>query len=200
MRRAASNHRAGFTLLEMTVALLLLVVVVGNVFTLLRQSSKTIAAQNRSFDIDTQAQRAMDRIAMALVGASEATLQDPQQSPFFTNWLTYKEPLGIQDGVLVESPLQKIQFTNTSGGEVTWIENPGTAQEKRVIWSKNIAPFLQQECDNGLDDNTNGIIDETGLSFVKQGKSITIYLTVRRFTPDGHMLEKKLEDTVTCRN
>jgi len=184
----------------MSVALVLLVVVMGNVYSLLRSSSKALGAQNVHFDLDTQAQRAMDRISLAIVGASEATLQIPTSAPYFTDELNYKESLGIQDGVVVSSPEQRIEFSNAEGGEVVWIENPGTAEEKRVVWSKNIPPFLQQELDNGADDNANGIIDETGLSFVKQGKSITIYLTVKRTTADGHVFEKSLQDTVTCRN
>jgi prepilin-type N-terminal cleavage/methylation domain-containing protein len=204
VRRAVARDRSGFTLLEMSVALVLLVLVIGNVYSLLRQSSKTIGAQNRSFDIDTQAQRAMDHITMAIVGASESTLTDqhgtpPVEAPFFTNVLNYREQLGIQDGQQVTSPPQRIEYTNTTG-EVTWVEKPDTSDEKRVVWSKNIPPFLLEEIANGVDDNKNGIIDETGLSFSKEGKSITVYLTVKRTTPDGQVYEKKLQDTVTCRN
>ena len=197
MRRPAARDRSGFTLLEMSVALVLLVLVIGNVYSLLRQSSKAIGAQNSTFDIDTQAQRAMDHITMAIVGASDATLTDkdgapPVSEPFSMSTLLYKESLGVQDGTLVTSPQQRIEYTNTTG-EVTWVENPGTADEKRVVWSKNIPPFLMEEI-------ANGIIDETGLSFVKEGRSITIFLTVRRTTADGHVFEKSLQDTVTCRN
>ncbi len=204
MRLAVARDRSGFTLLEMSVALVLLVLVLGNVYSLLRRSSKALGAQNSAFDVDTQAQRAMDHITMAIVGASESTLTNksggsPSVAPFSMDAMLYKESLGVQDGQMVSSPQQRIEFTNTTG-EVTWIENPGTAEEKRVVWSKNIPPFLQEEIANSIDDNHNGIIDETGLSFVKDGKSITVYLTVKRTTPDGHIYEKKLQDTVTCRN
>jgi prepilin-type N-terminal cleavage/methylation domain-containing protein len=200
VHRAPPRSRAGFTLLEMSVALVLLVVVIGNVYSLLRQSSKAIGAQNSAFDIDTQAQRAMDRITLAIVGASEATLEIPTGAPFYTDKLNYKESLGMQDGAIVSSPQQRIELSNTDGGEVVWIENPGTPEQKRVVWGKNIPPFLKEELDNGIDDNSNGIIDETGLSFVKDGKSITVYLTVKRTTADGHVFQKSLQDTVTCRN
>jgi hypothetical protein len=173
--------------------------VIGNVYSLLRQSSKAIGAQNSSFDIDTQAQRAMDRITMAIVGASETTLQNPKTAPFYTDELRYKESLGIQDGSLVWSPEQQIK-RESALGEVVWLESPGTPQERRVVWSKNVPPLLLKEVDNGIDDNANGIIDETGLCFVKEGKSITVYLTVRRTTPDGQVSEKRLQETVTCRN
>lgn len=200
MQRLPPGRRAGFTLLEMSVALVLLVVVIGNVYSLLRQSSKSLGAQNAHFDIDTQAQRAMDRITMALVGASADTLAMPTAAPFSKSSLNYKESLGMQDGNIVSSPEQRIELSNVDGGEAVWIENPGTPQEKRVVWSKDIPPMLEKEIENGVDDNANGIIDETGLSFVKNGKSITVYLTVRRTTQDGHVVEKRLQDTVTCRN
>lgn len=199
MRRPVARDRSGFTLLEMSVALVLMVLVIGNVYSLLRQSSKAIGAQNSSFDIDTAAQRAMDRITMAIVGASEATLQNPLAEPWSTDKLDYSEQLGIQNGVPVSSPPQRIEYSNTTG-EVTWLENPGTPDEKRVVWAKDVPAYLKEEIANGVDDNHNGIVDETGLSFVKEGKSITIYLTVKRTMPDGHVFEKKLQDTVTCRN
>jgi prepilin-type N-terminal cleavage/methylation domain-containing protein len=199
VRRAVARDRSGFTLLEMSVALVLFVLVIGNVYSLLRQSSKAIGAQNSSFDIDTAAQRAMDHITMAIVGASEATLQSPLIEPFSTSKLDYVEQLGIQNGLQVTSAPQRIQYSSATG-EVTWLENPGTPDEKRVVWAKDVPAFLKDEIANAVDDNHNGIIDETGLSFVKDGKSITIYLTVKRTTPDGHVFEKKLQDTVTCRN
>jgi prepilin-type N-terminal cleavage/methylation domain-containing protein len=199
VRRAVARDQSGFTLLEMSVALVLMVLVIGNVYSLLRQSSKAIGAQNSSFDIDTAAQRAMDHITNAIVGASEATLQMPQDQPFSTPTLNYTEQLGIQNGEQVVSAPQRIEYSNVTG-EITWFENPGTAEEKRVVWAKDVPPFLKEEIANGVDDNHNGIIDETGLSFVKDGKSITVYLTVKRTTPDGRTFEKKLQDTVTCRN
>lgn len=200
MRTVPPTKTSGFTLIEMAVALVLLVVVVGNVYTMLRQSSKSLGSQNAAFDVDQQCRRTMDRIAMAIIGAKESELQVPVAQPGFTNYLRYKESLGMQNGVMAESALQQIAYTNVDGGEVTWFENPGDPDQKRIIFSHNVPPLLEKELSNGVDDNQNGIVDETGLAFVKNGKSITIYLTIRRTFPNGETIERQLNETVTCRN
>jgi prepilin-type N-terminal cleavage/methylation domain-containing protein len=202
MRLARRGLRtSGFTLVEMTIAVVLLTIVVGNVYWLLTKSTAAMGSKNVAYDVDTQARRAMDRITMAIIGATEAELQMPTSKPYYTSWLNYKESKGLDSsGNNILSPLQRIELTNTQGGEVTWFENPGASGEKRVIFSKNIPQFLKDELANGIDDNANGVIDETGLSFVKNGRSITVYLTLRRTMPDGEVVTKELHETVTCRN
>lgn len=200
MNPRTSKRNSGFTLLEVMVALVLLVLVVGNVYTLLKQSTKSLGGQNLAFDIDTQARRTMDRITLAIVGASEGSLVLPTSTPYSTSELNFKSNLGLQGETMVESDPQRIARTSDQGGEVSWFENPGTANEKHVIWSKNVPQFLDTEVYNGIDDNGNHLIDETGLSFVKEGKSVTVHLTLRRQLPDGTFITRTLEDTVTCRN
>lgn len=200
MPRIPPTRSSGFTLIEMAVAIVLLVVVVGNVYTMLRQTSKALGSQNAKFDVETQARRTMDRITMAIIGATEDELQVPVAQPGFTNYLRYKESLGMVNGVMTQSALQKIAYTDAEGGEVTWYENEGEANEKRIIFTKNVPPLLEKELNNGIDDNGNGVVDEAGLSFVKEGKSITIYLTIRRTGSDGTVATARLKETVTCRN
>lgn len=200
MKPRTTKRNSGFTLLEMMVALALLVIVVANVYTLLKQSTQSLGGQKLAFDIDTQARRTMDRITLAIIGASEASLMLPTSEPYSTSELNFRSNLGLQGGVMVESDPQRIARTDAQGGEVSWIENPGTPNEKHIIWSKYVPPFLDGELYNGVDDNGNHLIDETGLSFVKEGKSVTIYLTLKRQMPDGTSVTRKLTDTVTCRN
>ncbi len=191
----------GFTLLEMTISVILLSVVVGNVYWLMQKSTKAMGSQNVAYDLDTQARRAMDKITMAIVGATEADLQIPTDKPNYTSYLNYKDSLGLDaNGQNIPSDQQRIQLTNVQGGEVTWLQNPDEPNEKRVIFSKNVPPFLKDEVSNGLDDNANGIIDETGLSFIKNGKSVTVFLTISRTLADGSVVQRELHETVTCRN
>jgi hypothetical protein len=145
----------------------------------------------------------MDRITMAIIGATAGDLMMPTDAPLSTSWLNYRESKGLNpDGSNILSPQQRIEWTNVQGGEVTWIESPGAHGEKRVVFSKNVPPFLKDEISNGVDDNANGVIDETGLSFVKspEGKSITVFLTLKRTLPSGEVMTRELHETVTVRN
>ena len=51
------------------------------------------------------------------------------------------------------------------------VRNPGRLT-RGIVWAKDVPPFLKEDRQRH-DDNHNGIIDETGLSFVKICKSIT---------------------------
>jgi hypothetical protein len=181
----------------MAVALVLLAVVGGNVYSLLEQSSSSLGTKQSSADLDTQARRTMDRIAMALIGATADGLVLPPEQPNSTPSLNYRTNLGMQDGAMTFSDPMRIEFMNSI---VSWYENPNAPNEKHVVWTKDVPAFLDGEIDNGIDDNANGIRDETGLAFVKNGKSITIYLSVRRTMSDGQVVSKSLSETVTCRN
>jgi prepilin-type N-terminal cleavage/methylation domain-containing protein len=201
MKPVRLSSKGGFTLVEMTIALVLLTIVIGNVYWLLQKSTAMVGSKNVAYDVDMHARRAMDRITMAIIGATESDLMMPTGAPHSTSWLNYKESKGLDaSGSNILSPLQRIELTNVEGGEVTWFENPALPGEKRIVFSRNIPPFLKDELNNGVDDNDNGIIDETGLAFEKNGKSITVYLTLRRTMPDGEVAIKTLQETVTCRN
>ena len=201
MNAARRNSLKGFTVIEMTIAIVLLTIVIGNVYWLLQKSTQAMGTKNVAYDVDTQARRAMDRISMAIIGATKDDLMDPLGQPNYTSWLNYRESKGLNpDGSNILSPQQRIELTAVQGGEVTWFENHGVAGEKRVVFTKNIPPFLKDELENGVDDNANGVIDETGLAFVLNGQSITVYLTLKRTLPDGEVITKELHETVTCRN
>ena len=63
-----------------------------------------------------------------------------------------------------------------------------------------VAAFMKDEVLNNVDDNMNGITDETGLSFVVDGDSVTIRLTLERMNKEGNPVRVSKETTVTCRN
>jgi len=208
MKRAiARMARRGFTLLEMAVALVLFALVIGNVYTILGGTSKAMGERSASFEADTQARRALDRIALAIVGSFEDSIYNTSETPNSQQLINYVEFLGMADpdgdGISEEvfSDPMRIARTSDAGGEVTWFESPGSESEKRVVWVKDVPQFAIGEIGgNGIDDNGNGLIDEHGLALVKEGKSVRISISLRRSDGAGGFLERELSTTVTCRN
>jgi len=205
--RSSSRRTSGFTLLELAVALVLFVLVVGNVYTILGGTSKAIGDKNAAFEADTQAQRALDRIAMAVLSSYEDSIYATSESPGSQSILNYEEYLGMADldgdgtSEDVFSDPMRIAMTSQSGGEVSWFENPGSESEKHVVWVKDVPQVAHGEIPgNGADDNGNGLVDETGLAFVKDGRSVRILLSMRRPDGKGGFLDRQLQTTVTCRN
>lgn len=207
-RARRQGDRSAFTLLEMAVALVLFALVLVNVYTILGGTSKAIVERNASFEVDAQASRALDRIAYAIVGSYEDSIHVTSESPGSQPELNYREFLGMNadldgDGALdpAFSDPMRIALTGGANGEVSWFENPDAQGQKRVVWVKDVPAVAQGEiAANGIDDNGNGIIDETGLAFVKEGRSVRILLSLRRSDGKGGFLEKQLQTTVTCRN
>lgn len=200
MKTAWSQGRgaAGFTLLEVTVAITLLALVLVNLYTLLGDSSDALERKNARFGTDVEARRVLDRIAMAVIGAELASLQVPNAAPNSSSAIDYSVNMGMEAGEIVWSPGRRI--AHQSGNEVQWRENPGEEDERRATWTRAAAQFLEGETQNGMDDNGNGLIDERGLSFEVDGKMIVIRLTIEKPGPDGTLNTKTLETRVTCRN
>jgi hypothetical protein len=206
-RGSGITRRGGFTLLETAVAVVLLALVIGNVYTILGGTSRDLGDRNVRFEADTQARRALERIAMAIVGSHESSLYAQPTSPDSEAFLDYEEFLGLQDtngdGIeeAVMSPRMRIALEEEPGGQVTWYENPGEPGQKQVVWVKDVPQFAVGEIPaNGLDDNGNGLLDESGLAFVKEGRSVRIVLSLRVPDGKGGFLDRQVETTVTCRN
>jgi prepilin-type N-terminal cleavage/methylation domain-containing protein len=199
--RLGSSLRSGFTLIEMMIAVTLLLLVIGNVYMVLGDSSKAFGSQTTVFEAETQARRTLDRIALAVVGADRSTLFQTPTAPASTPELNFTTSQGLQGGVILEGNPQRITLANADGlHHVTWAENPGTQDERKSVWTKFAAEFLEGETLNGNDDNGNGLIDEKGLNFVLEGNSVLVQLTIARQGADGTWVTRTLEARVTCRN
>jgi prepilin-type N-terminal cleavage/methylation domain-containing protein len=193
-----TGNRAGFTLIELVVAIALFALVSVNVTVVVRMSSRTQAENMGASVLDDQAQRAMDQIAFAIMGASRDKLFPADETPSETSRLRYEVNLGVEDGEVVWSDPQLIELSGDT--TLAWRERPEADDERRVVWCNVVRPFLEGEAINGIDDNSNGLIDERGLSFVLEGDTVTIRLTLERQGPDGEPMTRTLTSIVTCRN
>jgi len=195
----ASSTRAAFTLLEVVIALGLVTLVVTNIVLAMDSSTKAYEASSSHREVEDQARRTLDRIALAVMGSSKDGLAPGQQFPLDTASLTYQLNLGYKDGEAVWSDPERIEREEAKA-QVTWSKNPETPEEQRIVWTKWVREYMDGEVFNGIDDNGNGLIDEKGLSFTIQEDLVTIRLTLERVGPDGHPVTVHLETMVNVRN
>lgn len=193
------NRRGGFTLLELMITIGLVSLVMFNVWMVLRESSSAYSARTVDYDAEVQAQRTLDRISQALIGASRDTIVVPIESPLYADWLRFDVNVGFQNGEPVFGNTQEIKL-EAPAQEVVWLESPGAEEERRVVWSRWVSQFLEGEVPNGVDDNMNGVVDEKGLAFDIEGDMVIIRLTIERPGPEGTTILKTLRSQVTCRN
>ena len=190
-------RRAGFTAIELSIVVVLLVIVTIKAAMLFDFAAKSQIEDTAELALEDQARRTLDQVAFAVMGANRETLFPDPDSPNHDSRVWYEVSLGVEDGEVVWGDPEEI---SGAGSQVVWSQNPGQADERRVVWSNVVRPFLEGEIQNGQDDNQNGLIDENGLNFTLQGNRVTIRLTLERAQPDGGAHTQSVETSVTLRN
>jgi prepilin-type N-terminal cleavage/methylation domain-containing protein len=191
--------RDGFTVIELIIAMTLVGLVLTKLTLVMEQARRAHEDESVSMALGDQANELLDKIAYALVGSSREKLLPGSSAPFFGASLTYQISLGVEDGDVVWSDPEMIAF-DEQGLEIFWAQNAGEANERKVVWANTVSQMFEDELLNGDDDNGNGLADELGLSFVLDGDSVTIRLTLERAREDGGRIQETRSTTVTCRN
>ena len=195
----SSQRRHGFTMLEILLALALLGAVVVKVHGVMSLASRNTSQQTAEIVLEDQARRVLRQIGYAIMGSNRESLAPDAAAPMSTEDLRYQINLGIENGEVVWSDPEQVAL-ETDDLQIYWSQNPGVAAERRVVWTSLVAPYLEGEIPNGMDDNGNGLIDERGLSFVVDGNSVRIRITLERARDGQEPLIRTVETTVTCRN
>jgi prepilin-type N-terminal cleavage/methylation domain-containing protein len=199
MMRCPRSTRGGFTLLEALIALSVLGLVLGNVVMMLRSSNDAYDVEAGKAQLELQIDQTLDRIVLALMGASTDSLDPNSSMPAFHDELTFQQSLGFANGELLFGAQERIELA-LADGEVIWREKPGEVDERSVTWSRWVARFLEGELMNGVDDNANGLIDESGLVFLVEGAQVTVHLTMQRVDTHGRTTTYSRTAVVHCRN
>ena len=200
MRFLRQKARRGFTAIEAVFAVALLAVIITKVALVMDSASDAYTSESRQAALEDQARRVLERIALAVMGSDREGLNPESFAPTSSNQLTYQVNLGVQDGQVVWSDPERITTAGAQAEQVVWFENPGAPAERRVVWANIARPFLEGEFANGVDDNNNGLVDESGLSFDIDGSKVAIRLTLSQPGSEGQELVRTVETEATCRN
>ncbi len=134
-----SARRRGHTLVEMSVAVAVLGVVLGAVgmFQMLG-NDQTEALIERSA-LDSRAQRALNRIVGELTGVGQSLLVPDPNSALGTASLSYRHPVGVD-----------------AAGTLSW------GPPSQLLFEAD-----PRDPDNGLDDDSDGLVDECQLVLLR---------------------------------
>lgn len=199
------RRNLGFTLLEVMIALTIMALLAVNISMVTRTGTEAARAGIFDITLNDEADATLDRISLAVMSSRADDIYPRRTSPGFTSDITYTVTLGYEGGVEVQSPPESIAFKLTPlGGQIVWLESPGEAAERRVVWSNWVPTLgsstLAKEVLNGVDDNGNELPDESGLAFDMQGDLVNIHLTIERINPQGNLVPAVRLIQVTCRN
>ena len=194
------SRRAGFTVIEVSIAVVLVVIVGIKVALLLDMASAAETEDAAEMVLEDQTHRVLDQIAFAVMGANRETLFPDPESPTHSAEVQYEVSLGVQEGEVVWGDPEQIGLEAGNDARLLWLENPGELEERRVVWCNIVRPFLEGEEQNGVDDNGNGLVDEKGLNFTLQGNMVSIRLSLERTRAGGETITNTVETRVTLRN
>lgn len=204
MRRVPKKGaRSGFTLVEVVAALAIVALVLANMAIVTRTGSSAARSGVLQASLDDELDLTLDRITLALMGTSEDEIVGPPMAPAYSDYVHYTRTLGYEDGEPVTGDPESIAWEPATGlsGHVVWAVNGGEETEREITWSRAVpAEFLAEIGSNGEDDNGNGLLDEHGLAFTKDGDRVDIYLTVEKLDENGDLAQDAETFTVTCRN
>ena len=197
--RRTDLHRSGFTLLEILIVVALLGVVAFKVMSILRVSNAYVARETSSLAIEDHARIVMDRICESLVASDRESLV-PIIDPNDSSSITFQTSLGWEEGEIVWGAPIRIGLDPDDRSKLVWYEAPDTPDEMSVVWSKSVRDLLEGEALNGIDDNDNDLVDESGLSFLVESNLITVRLSLGTVVEDGEERTSSIVRTLSIRN
>lgn len=199
-RLSPRDRRAGFSLVELTIAIVLLAVVVAKLTIVVGEAQDTQRRQSVSMVLEDRALQVLDQITYAIMGSNSESLLPDNEFPAHHNELRYRLSLGVEDGQVVWSDMELIGLNPDNPAQVQWGQSVGEPDERFVVWCNTVNEMLEDEILNGIDDNENGLADEAGLSFVLDDRAVRVRLTLVGTDENGNPIEHTAETLVTCRN
>lgn len=129
--KRASRSRSGFSLLEVMIAAAIMAGMITAVTMTSLSASKTYDTGQTRADLDRQAHRTLDLLTEQLLTAGRAGLTPSPNMPFGSSTLDYRRAEGF------------------AGGAVVW-----------GLTNRLALQLEQGELNDGLDNNSNGFVDE----------------------------------------
>jgi prepilin-type N-terminal cleavage/methylation domain-containing protein len=187
--------RRGFTLIEIAIAVAVALVLLASVYAVTSEATDTAGVGTSVAVLESQASRALDRIATELTGAGLSTVEPEgvQGEPT----VIFRKSRGAEGGEIEWGPRQSFELRD---GGIVWIRDVDAESPRAVVLTGGVRALAEGESANGADDNGNGLVDEPGLSFELSGRTLTIRLTLERADRVGGVLTRTMTTSVKLRN
>lgn len=213
--RSTTHRRAGFTIVELALAMGVLGLALG----LAGMITRTGTAAYRSAEAGRQLEQNLHRALDIVITELEATGSD-FLDPTPVDGLAYKtieyQHLLLQGTDVVPGPTSRLAFEYETGeiddgldnngnglvdeGVLVLVRNVGLTSQQRVVLCHGVRELLEGEIANGIDDNGNLLDDEPGFFIQIRGRVVTIRLSIEGIGPQGQILVRTAESSARMRN
>jgi len=209
------RSRAGFTIVDLMVALVVSVGVMGGLFAFLQSAITGSRMTAARAVLSRHAHDVVERVADLLLLADLDSLS-PAAAPLGATFLDYRVPESVDAAGVTwantarierqEDPADPANGLDDDGdgvadeGVVVLVRELGLAGEQQTILATNVAPFLEGETQNVADDNGNGLEDERGFCFERTAEGRVVVRLTLFSKVAGGLLTYSAEASVFPRN
>jgi len=198
-RCSRKTSKSGFTLIEITIAMTIAVIIIANVVMVQNASNRAYESGVFGSALEDSADTAMDRIALAIMSTSSEDLDEVLGAPASVSRIDYEVIVDVVGGEPGPGTPERIEFL-IDDGVVRWSRDPGMPTELSTVWTKWVPELLEGELFNNKDDNGNGIADEEGLAFDKEFEQLRVQMTLSRTDKNHQQYVRTRSRRATCRN
>jgi prepilin-type N-terminal cleavage/methylation domain-containing protein len=210
------DSKGGFTLLEMTMAMTIMGVALAGAAMVSKSGSEAYRTGAATTQLEQNLHRALLRAADEISATGAALLvPDPLEGLAYDD--LYFQPvigfsgaspdLGPSNRLVAElEPSEAPDGIDNDGDglvderELVLVRDAGGAGEQRVVLCRGVLEYLEGETFNGADDNGNGIEDEPGFHFERNGNVMTIRLSLGGQDHLGRVFVRTAELDARMRN
>lgn len=216
--RTARTHlsAAGFTVIEVLAAVVILTIVGWASLESLKLTTRVSAGTVQMSELEQRGHRVVARVARELQQAQLGSLLPDPIKPYGASAITYRCAELDADDTIVWGQTRRLELVPAATDPFDGIDNDsdgltdehvlrlvrqvGLPDEVTTVLVTGVAPLLEGEQLNALDDNGNGLLDEPGFSLTRRGGVLEIRLSLRGLDPDHQLITRTTETTVCPRN
>ena len=221
MRPVKQQTGAGFTLVEVIIALTLFVILFSSAVLAARGGAGAFRATQGQSDVEVRARRAMDRVAFELMSAGRSTLvatpassSGTPESLFGAFDFQFRQAIGVNGTAPLWGPTLALTREYAPDEADDGVDNDGNGlvddgvlvltrdvggEPHRVVLCHGVREMLEGELADADDDNGNGVIDESGFNVQRQGDVLFVRLSLEE-PVEGGTIVRTLETALSLRN
>jgi prepilin-type N-terminal cleavage/methylation domain-containing protein len=213
-RRASSA--AGYTLLEVVIALVIFLIVGLTSYEALAVTSRVAMHTSQTSELDQRAHRVVTRILRELQEARVESFVPEPVPPWGSAALSYQAAEISADNTIVWGAYRRLELvqsaTDPKDGidndrdglvdehELRLVRDAGLPTEYATVLATDVSPLLEGEEANAADDNNNGLLDEPGFCVCLREGVLEVRLSLQGPAPNREVETRTVEMTIWPRN
>ena len=204
------------TLVEVSVAMLVVILIIALPGMIFRTSSRAYSTGALVGTTNSAVRRALDTMTDRLRASSPLQINE-MAAGNQTSFITFRASTGFVGNAIAWGDTERFELradprdpidgvdndsdTLIDERVLAWVTNPGLVNERATILCTNVRAVPQGEVPfNGMDDNGDGFVDEEGLAFTFRDDQVQMQLVVERRDAFGVASQSAAQRQVGPRN